>query len=417
MNPLIPPLPKPNRMDSLLGQVRSSAELGVVYVQDNLTMDSPRSSPLQVQTQLANPAHCGRRRRGWVVAGGQPESYTFATLRDVPMLGNRSQFAQFSFCSTQTGVADGEHGLVEMRLCRGTTPDDLPLRIRIENGAFYIVTLNGDMVIAGDRAKRLFTMTANTVYTLSVLQIQKAVFARVRGAGLPDDVIELVIPDRRRFIPGRPGFGLRPNPRATGGELAIFDWMVTPVGPASDCRLAAIGDSITAGIDLEPEAESYVHLATQALGQELVLNTGSGGASTTLDVGRFPYEIAPFEPEIVWIEGGTNDIGTGVSADTAFQNMMHQAELVTWRGRPVLSTVPPRVLPTVALHAELAKLNRLIRESGRPFVDRHALVCDPNDDRRIRPEFCHTDDIHITRPGHVVIAAAAVQVFKTLGVS
>ena len=248
------------------------------------------------------------------MGGGVADSYTFATLRDLPMLGNRSQFSQFSFCSTQTGVAPGEHGLIEMRLCRGTTPDDLPVRVRIENGAFYIITLNTELLLAGERGSRVFTMSANTVYTLSVLLFQKAVFARLRGAGVPGGAVELVVPDRRRFIPGRPGFGLRPNARATGGELIIFDWKVTPVGPAENCRLGAIGDSITAGVDMEPEAESYVHLATQALGQDLVLNTGSGGADTALNLGRFPYEISPFRPALAWIESGGADVNNGLSA-------------------------------------------------------------------------------------------------------
>ena len=41
-----------------------------------------------------------------------------------------------------------------------------------------------------------------------------------------------------------------------------------------------IGDSITAGIDGEPEAESYAALVSRSFGQELVLNTGSGGSTT-----------------------------------------------------------------------------------------------------------------------------------------
>ncbi|MDB6127128.1 MAG: lipolytic enzyme family [Verrucomicrobia bacterium] len=417
MTPIVPPMPIPNRMDSLLRQLKSGAELGVPYVDDTLGVNSPRPAPLLINTQLRDPSQCGRRARGWVVAGGVPDGYTFAVLRDLPMLGNRSQFAQFSFRSTQTGVARGEHGLIEMRLCRGTTSDDLPLRIRIENGAFYVVTLNGDMLIAGDRVERRFTMSAHTVYTLSVLLFQKAVFARLRGPDVPDGAIELVVPDRRRFIPGRPGFGLRPNPHAAGGELEIFDWTVTPVGPAENCRLAAIGDSITAGVDMEPEAESYVHLATQALGQQLVLNTGSGGADTALNLGRFPFEISPFKPGLAWIESGGADIANGLTAESAFQNMMGQAKLVTWGGKAVLSTISPLVLITPGRYEERMRLNRMIRESGLPFVDRDAVVRDPADPHHLRPQFSHTDRIHITKDGHAHIADEAIRIFRKLSSS
>lgn len=404
----------PSPLDALLPRLKTAAALGAGFVDDDLTVRAPAPVPLLVHTQLADPAQCGRRRRGWAVAGGVADAYTWAVRRALPVPGNRSQLAQLSFCSTQTGTAPGEFGLVEMRLCRGTTSDDLPLRVRVENGAFYILGLNGDTLLAGDRATRHFKLSPGSVCTLTVLLFAKSVHARLRGTDVPGGMIELIIPDRRRFIPGQPGFGLRPNPTATGGELAVFDWSVTPVGPTENCRLGAIGDSITAGNDGEPEAESYVHLATRALSQELVLNTGSGGSTTALDHGRFPFEIAPFRPAIAWIEGGTNDIGTGVSADAAFANMQAQAALVTWGGTAVFSTLPPRILPTPALHAELARLNQLIRASGRPFVDRHALVGDPADPRHLRPEFCQPDGIHITRAGHARIAEAAVQLFQTL---
>ncbi len=404
-------------MSELLAQLATAEQRGVYYLQDSLKITSQDPAALKVHSSLTDPARYGRRREGWTVDAGLVGSSTWATLRDRPMLGNRSQLAQFSFRSTQAGVTPGNHGLIEMRLCRGTTPEDIPVRVRIENGAFYILSLNVDKLLAGDRAKPVVMMTPGTVYTLTVLLFQKAVYARLTGADVPAGAIELVVADRRRFIPGFPGFGLRTNPQATRGGLEIFDWRVTPVGPATNCRLGVIGDSITAGIDGEPEAESYVHLATQSLGQEFVLNTGSGGSSTTLDLGRFPYEIAPFRPAIVWIEGGTNDIGTGVKAATAFQNMQRQAALITWGGRAVFSTVPPRVLPTPAHYAELTELNRLIRTSGRPIVDRYALVVDPADPRHIRADFCHTDGIHITRSGQALIAQEAARLFKSLTIN
>ena len=413
--PLATTPPATNALDALLPRLKTAAELGMRYVEDDLSTKSQHPVPLLVHTNLADPAHCGRRARGWAVDGGVADAYTYAVVRDFPMLGNRSQLSQFSFRSTQTGVPRGEHGLVEMRLCRGTTSDDLPVRIRVEDGRFYILEHNRDNVLAGDRQKPVFTMSADTVYTLKVLLFEKAVYARLSGADVPGGAMELVIPDRYRFIPGRPGFGLRPNAQATGGELAVFDWSVTPVGPAANCRLAAIGDSITAGVDREPEAESYVYLTTRALGQELVLNTGTGGARTALNVDRLPYEIAPFRPKILWIESGGGDMTDGLSADVAFQNMRRQAELAAaWGGKAVLSTVAPLVLTTDARYAERDRLNRLIRESGLPYVDRDAVLRDPADPRHIRKELVSADGIHPTRAGHALVAEEAIRVFRKL---
>jgi lysophospholipase L1-like esterase len=410
----------PGALRTLLTQLKTSQELGVPYLEDDLRAGAQPRVDLMIHTQLEDPGQCGRGPDGWTVNAVPGDTYTYVTLRKLPMLGNRSQLAQFSFKSTQVGIAPGEHGLVEMRLCGGTTnhgpasPDDLPVRIRVENGRFYILGLNGDSLLAGDREHAAFTPSIHTVYTLTTLLFRKGIFARVSGADIPGGAVELVVPDRHRFIPGRPGFGVQPNSHATGGGLTIFDWTVTPVGPADYCRLAAIGDSITAGIDLGPEAESYVAIATRALGQELVLNTGSGGSNTALDLDRFPCEVAPFRPEIVWIEGGTNDIGTGHSADEAFANLQREAALVTWGGMVVFSTVPPRPLATAAQYDELLRLNRLIRESGRPFVDRYALVVDPANPRQIRAEYRFTDGIHITAPGCAAIGAAAAKLFQEL---
>lgn len=406
--------PVESELDRLRARLRTAEELGVPYLHDSLRLDASSPAALTVHTQLADPAHCGRRLEGWSVRGGVPSAYTWVTLRDAPALGNRSQWAQFSFRSTQTGVAPDRHGLVEMRLCRGTTSDDIPLRVRVDDGFFYILGLNNDTVIAGDRTTLLCPLVPGADYTLGVLLFAKAIHARLTGPGLPSRAVELTVPDRRRFIPGRPSFGLRPAPHATGGEFLVFDWQVTPVGPPPPCRLGLIGDSITAGNDMEPEVDSYAHLVTRALGQEHVLNTGSGGSTTALDLARLPFEIAPFRPAITWIESGTNDLGAGLAAAEIFQNLTRSAALVdAWGGRPVFSTVPPRPLPDAAAHARLAELNRLIRTAGRPCVDRHTLVCDPANPLRLRPDLAKPDGIHINAAGHALVARDAIHLFSS----
>ena len=218
-------------MDGVVSRLKTAAAAGVSYVDDDLTTNARQAAPLLIRTQLLDPANCGRREHGWSVKAGIADAYTRVTLRDLPTLGNRSQLAQLSFASSQTGVEPGAHGLIEMTLCRGTTADDIPVRVRVEDGRFYILRLNNDTVLAGSRDVPALTMSRDTVYTLKVLLYQKAVYAKLSGADVPGGSVELTVPDGRRFIPGRPGFGLQPNPRASGGELRVFDWTVTPVGP------------------------------------------------------------------------------------------------------------------------------------------------------------------------------------------
>ncbi|MBO9610763.1 MAG: SGNH/GDSL hydrolase family protein [Paenibacillaceae bacterium] len=402
--------------DELTGALHTSAELGTPYVEDSLAREAARPVSLRVTTSLAADAGaCGRGDDGWFVAAGLPDSQTIAVLDDAVVPGNRSLLARLSFRSTQTGVAPGEHGMVELRLSRGTTEANVPARILVDNGAFCVLDLNTGHTIAGSRTERVFEMVVGETYTLSVLLFRKGVFARLEGigSGVPGGRLDLTIADRERFIPGLPGFGIHPNERAAGGALIVSDWFVAPVGPYR-CKLGVIGDSLTAGPDGEPEEESYVHEVTRGLGQTHVLNTGSGGSTTTLDAARFAYEIAPFEPEVVWIEGGTNDIGMGVSAEAIFARLMEQAAAIDWGGHAVLSTVPPRTLPAERHYEQLLLLNELIRASGLPVVDRYRVVVDPGDPRHIAPVWSAPDGIHILRPGNALIAKEALAVIGKL---
>jgi hypothetical protein len=71
-------------------------------------------------------------------------------------------------------------------------------------------------------------------------------------------------------------------------------------------------------------------------------------------------------------------------------------------------------LPTPELHAELLRLNQLIRDSGQPFVDRYALVVDPANPQQIRGEYRHADGIHITRTGQARIADEAIKLLRKI---
>ena len=61
-----------SQLDELLAGLKTAAELGVPYVRDALTADASPREVLTVHTQLADPAHCGRRAHGWAVQAGVP---------------------------------------------------------------------------------------------------------------------------------------------------------------------------------------------------------------------------------------------------------------------------------------------------------------------------------------------------------
>lgn len=86
-------------------------------------------------------------------------------------------------------------------------------------------------------------------------------------------------------------------------------------------KVAALGDSITHGggaVSTPPSAtlynwETYANLP--------VLNIGFSGNLTSDMLNRFDRDVLPFNPKILVIMGGVNDIRTGVKAKTVIDNL------------------------------------------------------------------------------------------------
>lgn len=399
-------------METLLSHYRTAHELGVAFIDDSLCSRSPAPVFLQYTTCPGNPAHYGRGEQGWFVRGGIKDGCVAAEASAGIKPGNRSFYSRFDFMSTQTGVVPGHHGVYELKVAEGTTADRIPVRLRIDNGKFVFLDINTNKVIAGDPERPLFAQSAGVRYRFEALFVQKGIYGRLSGGDLAE-AIEISIPDRTRYIPGYPGLGMKSNPEATGGEAIIMNWHVTPVGPDKPL-IGAIGDSITAGATGEPEAESYVAIVTAGLGQRCVLNVGSGGATTGLDAARFPIEIAPFRPRIVWIESGTNDICAGITAEPIYENMMKQVGMIAWGGIPVLSTVPPCSSDTELNNEQRLRLNIMIRESGYAYMDRHALLKDPLDEHKLKPEYDQGDGTHLTPLASRAVGEAALAIMRKL---
>jgi len=335
---------------------------------------------------------------GLVVDAGE----TILGVPALPALGNRSTYTRVEFAT------DSPLSTIELRLVTTYHPVQgrplLPLRACLSGGAFTLLSLSDDL-LAGDRKKVVFTPRPGEWHTLELITFQKSVHARISGC---DTVLHL--PDKLRFIPGSPGLRLAPAP---GSKVQARDWLVTGLGPRSPL-LGVIGDSVTGGLQFGPEADDYVHQVTRALGQEYILNTGSGGAATGQDRARFAYEIAPFRPRLVWMESGSNDIFGRVKAAKIYENLLAMVAQIDWPGKPVFSTVLPRRDFVPAMQEERRKLNALIRNGPVPFVER-ATICEAAGNKELmRPDFDSGDGAHPNAKGAAAIAEAAIRVFRHL---
>ncbi|NJD04343.1 MAG: SGNH/GDSL hydrolase family protein [Ruminiclostridium sp.] len=403
-----------NKLYELIGkEIFTACEKGICYVNDDLSAKSPNIVSLDIETALTCADSYGRKEDGWYVSGGVQNSYTSAVMRSGIIIGNRSVYAKLSFISNQKGVADGMHGLYEIRLVQQQDSNSQykPIRVIFDNGKFYILDLFSKLM-AGDMDKIVFRQTENTLYTLNVLFYHKEIHAWLTGDNIPGGCIDICYKNIR-LIPGYPGFALEANAFASGGGALVRDWVVTPVGPCNPI-IGAIGDSITGGLEGKPEEEDYVCMVSRALGQLYVLNTGSGGSTTDLDASRFLLEIAPFKPKIIWIEGGTVDIRVTSTAEDIFKNKLKAISFIDWGGIPLLSTIPPRNDLTVPQKEKLNAVNMLIRGSGYHYVDRNVLLRDPADNDVLDPKYDEGDGIHINYTGNKLIADEAIHIVKSI---
>ena len=147
------------------------------------------------------------------------------------------------------------------------------------------------------------------------------------------------------------------SPRTSLGDyywrVRALDGIGDPLGDFSDAEkitglpkngrpVATFGDSLTHGggalshSPAEPEYsyQSYLDFAT--------VNLGRSGDTTADLVQRFSQDVLPFNPRLVLILGGTNDLRGGASPQSVIHNLSALRDLCLSRGiRPVFLTLPP----------------------------------------------------------------------------
>lgn len=126
-------------------------------------------------------------------------------------------------------------------------------------------------------------------------------------------------------------------------------------------RVAALGDSITAGVD---ERSQYEYWATQADPALEFENCGVFGERTDQIAARL--EECADGAEVLIVQGGINDIAQGLPADAAAENLR---SMVVQGKELGLDVYLANVLPWNNGHPQadrpIAELNRMIAAIGR----------------------------------------------------
>jgi acyl-CoA thioesterase I len=205
----------------------------------------------------------------------------------------------------------------------------------------------------------------------------------------------------------------RPTERNPATGQAV-DARPAPQQPVSDTRpvIAAFGDSLTAGLGLEP-GQSYPDrlqiLLDNAGYRYRVLNMGVSGDTTTDGLERVPSVLA-LHPAIVVLEFGANDGLRGQPVSSAKQNLAAIIEALSRSGARILlagMTLPRNYGPDYIrsfeqMYVDLAEKYKLARI---PFL----LEGVGGDPRLTQP-----DGLHPTAEGAEIMARTVMRYLTPL---
>ena len=181
------------------------------------------------------------------------------------------------------------------------------------------------------------------------------------------------------------------------------------------------GDSIVHGADklndgflLEVQQNSWPMYATVAAKGKIkrLANTGVGGNTSTQLLARFDADVLAYNPKVVVLAIGTNDIWQAVAQSVYVANMRDMvAKTIKAGAVPVLVTFTPHLAsPTTKTKAMSwnAWIRRYAAENGYPLVDMHAVTVDPTtgDWKAGLVSPTDTDNVHPSEAGAKVMGQA-----------
>ena len=298
-------------------------------------------------------------------------------------------------------------------------------------------------------------------------------FTMMPGVVVVSDPVDLEVPALgdlavSLYFPGDTGSptthstGLRPTYVSTEGDFAgraelpvagttqQYYWLssVEVVGSADAAAIVAFGDSITDGARSTPDTNnSWPALlaarlrANKATANVAVVNEGIGGNRLYTDavglagvsaLARFDRDVLS-HPGVKWLMvlEGINDIGTLGAATPPATPVTSDA--LIWVLRQIIDRAHAHGIKVIGCtltpyegagyareNGEVIRetVNRWIRTSGAfdSVVDFDAATRDPNNPKRLRPEFDPGDHLHPNDAGYSAMAAAVdLSIFSPQG--
>jgi lysophospholipase L1-like esterase len=163
----------------------------------------------------------------------------------------------------------------------------------------------------------------------------------------------------------------------------------------------ALGDSLTAWPADSPWPS---RLDAEDGNLQLVKNAGVPGDTTAQMLARLNSDVFAYKPEVLFIMGGTNDLGHSISQSTTIANLRAIIVAANAKGiRITLITIPPNAYTGMA--AEIDSLNAAITSLGNAYklvvIDIHTPLSQPAG--TYWPKYT-SDGLHFSAAGAQVVA-------------
>jgi acyl-CoA thioesterase-1 len=191
----------------------------------------------------------------------------------------------------------------------------------------------------------------------------------------------------------------------------------TPVkapAPAKVYSFVALGDSLTSGYG-DPGPSWPSRLDSQDAHLRLLHNAGVPGNLTSDMRARLDSDVLAYKPEVLFVMGGTNDIGHNISAAATIANLRAIIVAAKAKGiKVIMMTIPPDSYPAQAgaINYLNSQIIHLANSYVLAYVDVHAVLA-TSDGVYVR-KFT-VDGLHFSALGAQTVANAVQARVKRYG--
>jgi lysophospholipase L1-like esterase len=209
-----------------------------------------------------------------------------------------------------------------------------------------------------------------------------------------------------------------PTPTASAPPASPLIQDVTPPNPLR--RFVVLGDSLSAWAfaprSYTPSTAGVWPAVLDHMDADLVLvhNSAVPGNTTAQMAARLNHDVFAYDPDVLFVLGGTNDVGKDWPVATTVANLRAIVRAAKARGIDVvLLTIPPN---NGIYRSELKRLvqtnvllKRMAAQEGITVADDYAALVSSSG--RLPNAYCARDHIHLTAHGEQALAQA---VYRTL---